>query len=457
MGYMILDTKRLFANKKIKNILLTVCEILVVAGIIFGALMFIQHKVNKEADKVSGLSGSGAEEQKKQAESGSNNFYIEVNLKKNAVIVYQYSKDKKSKKPYKVFECSAGEDLEAGKYKTSDVYSWVDVNGSWHRYNTKFDNNSWIQSAGYRNKYAHTLEKDSYNSIGKKKSKGTGILLYAKDAEWIYSNCKTGTVIKVIKGKKSDSLPLTAENTVKPYKYCGWDPTDPDKNNPYQKMDNGKIVSGVDTVYVEKGDKVEYISNLLAKDESGQNITGTLKYKKIDSSVMGTKKVKFSYKLKSGKTITLTQKFVVIDTVAPVVSCSKKQFTYEVKSLDKKDMNDEDNIKDIEKMVRSCVSSNESGVKITISTVDASELREGNFPVSIKAQDQAGNVGSCQVMCEIKVKKQVKVKKYKPSKELLEERQEKSNTKDSDKEKDSDNEKETKKKSSDKNEEESSE
>lgn len=458
MGYTIVDIKRLFANKKFKNIFITVCEILIVAGIIFGALMYIQHKINKEADIVSGLSGTGEERETKKAEAGSDNYYLEVNLKKNAIIVYQYSKDKKTKNPYKVFRCSPGSELEEGKYKTSTVFSWVDINGSWHRYNTKFDNNAWIQSAGYRDKYAHTLEKDSYNAIGKNKSEGKSIMLYAKDAEWIYSNCKTGTVIKVVKGKKSDKLPLTPENIVPPYKYCGWDPTDIDKANPYRKMENAKIVSGNEVVYVEKGAKVEYVSNLLAKDETGKNITGALKYKEIDSSVMGTKKVKFSYKLKNGENITLTQKFTVIDTVPPEVSCSKSQFTYSVKSRAAKDMNKESNISDIEKMVRSYVSCNESGVKITVATVGASELREGNFPVVIKAQDEAGNIGSYQVMCEIKLSKPVKVKKYEPSKELVDELKEKYG-KDSEKESKDDNkkEKETKKKSSEENEEETSE
>lgn len=408
--------------------------------------MFMQNKINKEADKVSGLSGTGAERETKAADTGSDDYYIEVNLKKNAVIVYQYSKDKKTKKPYKVFNCSVGEDLETGKYKTSTVFSWVNINENWHRYNTKIGNDVWIQSAGYRDKYAHTLEKDFYNSIGKKKSAGKSIILFAKDAEWIYSKCKTGTVIKVVKGKKSDKLPLTPENIVPPYKYCGWDPTDPDKNNPYQKMENGKIASGVETVYVEKGAKPEYVSNLLAKDDTGKNITGKLNYKEIDTSVMGTTKVKFSYKLKSGKTIKLTQKFIVIDTIPPEVSCSKSQFTYEVKSRAEKDMNKESNISDIEKMVRSCVSSNESGVKITIATIGYRELREGNFPVVIKAQDAAGNIGSHQVMCEIKVAKPKKIKQYKPSEELvngLEDKYNKDSDKKSEDKKDKNKEKET--------------
>lgn len=59
-----MDLKQFIKSKKFKNILITVCEILVVAGIIFGALMYLQYKVNQEADKASGLSGTGTDEKK---------------------------------------------------------------------------------------------------------------------------------------------------------------------------------------------------------------------------------------------------------------------------------------------------------------------------------------------------------------------------------------------------------
>lgn len=422
MGYMILNFKEIAKNKKMKNILITLCEILVVASIIFGALMFIQNKVSKEADKLSGVDKTvdSKEEETKKADSGSDKYYIEVNMKKSAMIVYQYSSDKKTKKPYKIFKCSVGSDLKKGEYKTSASYSWINVNGNWHRYNTQIGAKAWIQSAGYKDKYANTLVKSSYKAIGNTKIAGSGIVLYAKDAQWISTKCKSGTVVNVVKGKKSDNLPLDFDQTINPYKYCGWDPTDPDKDNPYNKVENTSITMGSETVYVEKGQDANYLGNLLAKDENGKNITGSLKYKKFNSGELGTHKVKFSYKLKDGNKITATQKFEVVDTTCPVVTCSKKKFTYEVKSLDKIDMNKKSNVTDIEKLVRASVSCNESDVTITVNTLAAKELREGMIPVVVKAQDKSGNVGSCQVMCEIKVKKSEKVTQYKPSKEQME-------------------------------------
>lgn len=432
-GYIILNFKEIAKNKKFKNILITLCEILVVAGIIFGALMFIQNKVSKEADKLSGVDKTvgSKEAETKKVDSGSDKYYIEVNIKKSAMIVYQYSSDKKTKKPYKIFKCSVGSDLKKGEYKTSESYSWIDVNGSWHRYNTQIGTKAWIQSAGYKDKYANALKKSSYKAIGDKESSGSCIMLYAKDAQWVSTKCKSGTVVNVVKGKTSDQLPLNFEQTVNPYKYCGWDPTDPDKDNPYHKVANSSIAIGSETVYVEKGQDVDYVGNLLAKDETGKNITGLLKYKKINSGELGTHKVKFSYEMKDGKKITATQKFVVVDTTCPVVTCSKKKFTYEVKSLDKVDMNKKSNVTDIEKLVRASVSCNESDVTITVNTLEAKELREGMIPVVVKAQDKSGNVGSCQVMCEIKVEKAQKGKQFNPSKSQKEklEKQRKKNQK----------------------------
>ena len=43
--------REIIKNKKFKNAAVTILEILVVAGIIFGGLMFARSKVSQEADK----------------------------------------------------------------------------------------------------------------------------------------------------------------------------------------------------------------------------------------------------------------------------------------------------------------------------------------------------------------------------------------------------------------------
>ena len=99
-----MDIKKIVKEKRFKNTVITLLEILIVAGIIFGALMFIQNKVTSEADKASKLSGKGVEEETENKKTAfSDRYYIEVNKKLKAVIVYQYSKDKKTKVAVKSF------------------------------------------------------------------------------------------------------------------------------------------------------------------------------------------------------------------------------------------------------------------------------------------------------------------------------------------------------------------
>lgn len=401
-----MDIKKLLSNKKFQNILITVGEVILVAGIIFGILMYIQSKVNREAKQAQGLNGKGTQSAStKKTVTGSDLYELRVNIKKKTMTVYQYAKDKKSKKAVRVVSCAIGKDLKPGKYKTSTTYSWLNINGGWHQYNTQIGNKAWIQSAAYREAQPYSLSKTSYREIGDKKNGGSCILLYAKDAQWIVSKCKVGTVIHIEKGKKSDKLPLQIESTVAPLKDCGWDPTDPNSANPYKKAVNAKIVKGVDVVYVEKGHEPEYLGNLLAKNKFGKNITGKLSYQPIDTNTLGTYKVKFVYKTKKGKALKCTQKFVVEDTTPPIVTCQETLFEYEVESEEVPDVNNDENIDNIIKMVRDKVSCNESDVKIEVTMVSAEELEvDKKVPVVITAQDASGNIGSCQVMCEIKVK-----------------------------------------------------
>lgn len=407
-----LEIKKIIKSKKIKNILITTCEVIFVAAIIFGALMFLQNKINKEStENVRIYSNNGDKET--SISEGIDKYYIEVNIKNNTMIIYQYLKDKQTKQPYKVFNCSVGKNVKKGTYKTGQTYYRMDINDSWHKYNTQFDTNSWIQSVGYSDKYDNTLIKSSYRAIGTNQKCENCILLYTKDAEWVYNKCKN-TEIKIVTGKKNDKLPLQPEEKVSLIKYCGWEPTDLNKHNPYRKYKNAQITVGAPVVYVEKGHTPEYLSNLIALDEEGKNIANLLEYKKISTKKAGTHKVQFSYKTKSGKQLTAIQKFKVIDTIPPIVTCSSSRFVYEVASRSEDDLNTDVVRKAIENKVRYAASCNENDVRITVSTVSKDELQIGSNVVVVKAQDLAGNVGSCQVICEITIKEKKYNKKYKP-------------------------------------------
>ena len=86
----ILTPVEIIKSDKFKRILFTVLEILVVAGLIFGILMFFQRKVTKEANKAGNLNGKGIETETNKVNNDSNNYEIVVNKKLNTLIIYKY-------------------------------------------------------------------------------------------------------------------------------------------------------------------------------------------------------------------------------------------------------------------------------------------------------------------------------------------------------------------------------
>ncbi len=129
-----------------------------------------------------------------------------------------------------------------------------------------------------------------------------------------------------------------------------------------------------------------------------------MKYKKFDNKSLGKHTVKFTVKTGKGKKLELKQEFKVIDTTCPKVTCSRASFTIFVDSRSNKDLNNTKNLKAVENLVRPCVSCNEDDCDIVINTVNVGELAIDKFPIIITATDKSGNVGSCQVMLEVKLK-----------------------------------------------------
>ena len=74
------------------------------AGIIFAALMYMQSKINKDADKTSGVGNTIAtDEEEETVQKQSDEFYLQINMAKNVMVVYRYDADKKNKTAYKIF------------------------------------------------------------------------------------------------------------------------------------------------------------------------------------------------------------------------------------------------------------------------------------------------------------------------------------------------------------------
>jgi len=167
-------------------------------------------------------------------------YYIEVNRRQNVVIVYSRGQNGNYSNIAKVFVASTGapgSETPLGTYTTSDKYESLYLVGNvWGHYAVRINGPYFFHSVPYFTKGApwNNLEYLEYNKLGQGASAGC-VRLAAADAKWIYDNIGYGTTVKIY---DSDSLPPgiikpTAIKINENSQNRGWDPTDPDPNNPW--------------------------------------------------------------------------------------------------------------------------------------------------------------------------------------------------------------------------------
>ena len=81
-----------------------------------------------------------------------------------------------------------------------------------------------------------SLEYWAYDQLGQRVSMGC-VRLTVEDAKWIYSNCPVGTQVEFYSSSNPGpwGKPTTRKISNAPSYVRGWDPTDPDKRNPWPK------------------------------------------------------------------------------------------------------------------------------------------------------------------------------------------------------------------------------
>lgn len=176
-------------------------------------------------------------ENKTEEQTYSSKYYIKVNY--GAQVVNIYTKDSKGKYtvPVKAMVCSTGIDTPtSGVYSIGYRWEWLEMIGSvYGHYVTQINGNILFHSVPYLEKGNHaSLEWWAYDKLGTKASLGC-VRLITKDALWIFNNVSSGTKVEFYSssnpgplGKPSARKISNAPNYVK-----GWDPTDPDKRNPW--------------------------------------------------------------------------------------------------------------------------------------------------------------------------------------------------------------------------------
>ena len=187
------------------------------------------------------------EEQKRQEElkrqqatapTGEFAYYIKVNRSANTVTIYGKDSDGYYTVPVKAMVCSTGSATPySGVYKTPQKARWGTLIGPvYGQYCTRITGQILFHSVPYL-KYNDnsSLEYWEYDRLGEARSMGC-IRLTVADAKWIFDNCPIGTSVEFYSssvpgplGKPSAPKVSNAGEVLR-----GWDPTDPDPNNPWR-------------------------------------------------------------------------------------------------------------------------------------------------------------------------------------------------------------------------------
>lgn len=154
---------------------------------------------------------------------------------KNTVTVFCVDEEGNYTRPYLSMVCSAGNNTPLGVFNTMNRYSWHTLIGPcFGQYCTRIVGGVLFHSVPYTTCHKYDLKYTYYNKLGNLASAGC-IRLPCNDAKWIYDNCPLGTTV-VIYSDSSSAGPLGQPTPMRLDKddiRRFWDPTDPDRANPW--------------------------------------------------------------------------------------------------------------------------------------------------------------------------------------------------------------------------------
>ena len=165
-------------------------------------------------------------------------YYVKINRQQNVITVYEKGESGEYTEPVRAILCSTGlyNATPKGVFHLSNKYIWRELNGGvYGQYASRITGGVLFHSVPYASKNKSTLYWDKYNKLGQQASMGC-VRLTVEDAKWIYDNCPSGTAVEVYDSDdpgplgKPETMKLDKDNANK-----GWDPTDPDENNPWHE------------------------------------------------------------------------------------------------------------------------------------------------------------------------------------------------------------------------------
>ena len=211
-------------------------------------------------------------------------YLIKVNRIQNCITIYKKDKSGEYTVPYKAIVCSTGKklgDTPLGEFTTLISYEWLlMVDGSYGQFAYRYYGSILFHSVPYFSKNKDDLEYKQFNKLGESASLGC-VRVCVRDAIWLIENCPVGTQVVVYDDETSPG-PLGKPEMIKipvnsPYR--GWDPTDPDPNNPWLQCKPEIEVNSTVNIAVNKYSMDTIVERIgaTAKDTCGNDVTEKIK------------------------------------------------------------------------------------------------------------------------------------------------------------------------------------
>ena len=200
-------------------------------------------------------------------------YYIKVNNAANVVTVYTKDADGNYTVPVKAMICSTGTATpKSGVYSIKTKWTWGYLFGNvWGHYTTKIVGNILFHSVPYLSADPSTLEYWEYDKLGTSASMGC-VRLKVADAKWIFDNMPYGTPVEFYSDSNPGPLGKPGTQKISGNEQCrGWDPTDPDSRNPWNKITTNDTT--VDNNKKEETTKAETSKEETKKEETSKNET----------------------------------------------------------------------------------------------------------------------------------------------------------------------------------------
>lgn len=318
-------------------------------------------------------------------------YYIRVNRQQNVVTVYEKDENGEYNKPVKAMTCSTGVNnaTPTGTFKLSMRYRWHELDGKvYGQYCSRISGHILFHSVFYNDTTPDSLSYNAYNRLGTQASHGC-VRLSVADSKWIFDNCPSGTVVTIYDDKdnpgplgKPDIVPIDTSSACR-----GWDPTDPDKDNPWKKA--APVIKGAEDKTVESGSpEPDWTKGVTAVDYKGKEVK-VKAASNCDMNVAGTYKVTYTAKDSRGNVAKKKITVIVTDVDKPDIETVKENISVD-SSFEGK----------LEKELKENVRAKDNGKKLSSDyiTVEAEQLAKavqekkyGVYEVKAYATDSSGN------------------------------------------------------------------